>query len=421
VDGRADIYALGCVLYECLTGEPVFPRSSRLAVAWAHLEEEPPRPSRRRRGLPERLDRVISRALAKQPADRYPNCGALVATAEQALGLRRSARLRTAAIAASAAVPRTHANTLVRIDPHTDKVQRVIDVAARPWAVAASGRIVWVYSRGPDVVSEVDAQANKVLDKAPISVNPVVLRTVNGPVLAADSYGAWVVGLDRKGHGVLTLVPRGVGRPHDFAVGGRPVAVATGLHAVWVVDDGARSERLISLDPQSGAMTAQARFPVSSGADAVTVGFKNAWVVGSKSGTLYRFNPRSKKVAHVHLGQRAGRPAVIFGHIWVGVSGHGYSDIPLVDPVTLQPESSVDGGVGTGIGTDDAVLFGSLWGYDAGHGEVQRWHPPRLAHVVPVTDAPAYDGACMTSLTAGDGAIWVTLAPSIQFACALFR
>ena len=48
IDGSADVYSLGCVLYECLTGEPVFPRSSRLAVAWAHLEEEPPKPSRQR-------------------------------------------------------------------------------------------------------------------------------------------------------------------------------------------------------------------------------------------------------------------------------------------------------------------------------------------------------------------------------------
>src|SRR5215472_14125070 len=87
VDGRADVYSLGCVLYECLTGEAVFPRDSRLAVAWAHLEEEPPTPSGGRTGLPEAIDAVVGKALAKEPEQRYPTCTALISAAQEALGL----------------------------------------------------------------------------------------------------------------------------------------------------------------------------------------------------------------------------------------------------------------------------------------------------------------------------------------------
>ena len=65
VDGRADVYSLGCLLYECLTGETPFARGSRLAVAWAHLEEEPPSASERRPELPEAIDAVIRKAMAK--------------------------------------------------------------------------------------------------------------------------------------------------------------------------------------------------------------------------------------------------------------------------------------------------------------------------------------------------------------------
>jgi len=86
VDGRADIYSLGCLLYECLTGEPPYPRSSDLAVLFAHLEEEPP--------AGEGFDEVLARALAKDPNDRYETCGELVEQAREALGIAEPRRAR---------------------------------------------------------------------------------------------------------------------------------------------------------------------------------------------------------------------------------------------------------------------------------------------------------------------------------------
>ena len=73
IDGRTDVYSLGCLLYECLTGEPPFAGSSRLAVAWAHLEEEPPRASERRPELTEAIDAVIRKAMAKDAAGPVPD------------------------------------------------------------------------------------------------------------------------------------------------------------------------------------------------------------------------------------------------------------------------------------------------------------------------------------------------------------
>jgi len=91
VDGRADVYSLGCVLYECLSGQVPFRRNSELATLFAHLEEEPP-------VLPG-LENVISTALAKDPAERYAMCAKLVDAARAALGLDepldRSDRPRT--------------------------------------------------------------------------------------------------------------------------------------------------------------------------------------------------------------------------------------------------------------------------------------------------------------------------------------
>ena len=81
IDGRADVYSLGCVLYECLVGQPPFRRDSELAVVFAHLEAEPPAPSAERPELPAALDAVIARALAKEPEQRYPSCRELARAA----------------------------------------------------------------------------------------------------------------------------------------------------------------------------------------------------------------------------------------------------------------------------------------------------------------------------------------------------
>src|SRR5215210_1537800 len=85
VDGRADVYSLGCVLFECLTGERPFERASDLALIYAHLNDAPPLVTDLVPELPKALDGVVASALAKAPDDRYATCGELVAAARAAL------------------------------------------------------------------------------------------------------------------------------------------------------------------------------------------------------------------------------------------------------------------------------------------------------------------------------------------------
>ena len=86
VDGRADVYALGCLLYEALTGEAPFGRSSDVATIFAHLEEEPAPASEHGPELPGAIDGVLARAMAQGPGTRATRrASALVAEARIAL------------------------------------------------------------------------------------------------------------------------------------------------------------------------------------------------------------------------------------------------------------------------------------------------------------------------------------------------
>lgn len=71
VDARSDVYSLGCVLYEILTGEPPFVGDSPVAVAYQHVREDPVPPSQRHPGVSPELDAVVLKALAKNPDNRY--------------------------------------------------------------------------------------------------------------------------------------------------------------------------------------------------------------------------------------------------------------------------------------------------------------------------------------------------------------
>ncbi len=95
VDARTDVYALGCVLFHTLSGQPPYPNDSEVAIIHAHLLEPPPALSTVRPDLPPALDGVIVTAIAKYPDVRYPTCTALSRALREALQAGRQAPATT--------------------------------------------------------------------------------------------------------------------------------------------------------------------------------------------------------------------------------------------------------------------------------------------------------------------------------------
>jgi serine/threonine kinase PknH len=94
VDARSDIYALACVLYECLTGSTPYPGDSFEQQIAAHLMQPPPRPSSTDPSIPVQVDEVIATGMAKDPTDRYATTVELARAAHAAITMpvRRPAR-----------------------------------------------------------------------------------------------------------------------------------------------------------------------------------------------------------------------------------------------------------------------------------------------------------------------------------------
>ncbi|MGH3034491.1 MAG: protein kinase domain-containing protein, partial [Gaiellaceae bacterium] len=144
VDARTDVYALGCVLYECLAGRAPFDRDAEVAVMHAHLMDDPPSLTSARPDLPKDLNRVIASAMAKAKDERYSTCEELVEAA------------RAAALQRGTATAREHA-------PATGLVETTAAAAALEPEAPAAGET------GEPLVSE------------PVEAEPVAAETAQAP------------------------------------------------------------------------------------------------------------------------------------------------------------------------------------------------------------------------------------------------
>jgi serine/threonine-protein kinase len=142
LDGRADIYALGALLYHCLTGVPPYRGASFVEIAGQHLRAPVPEVQERCAEASDGVAAIVRRALAKRPDDRFPDVGEMqAALEEELLALTRDDSSDTAEVPLVA-------TALEVADPHGSEVRPAVDVTpgeggARHSRRSPGGRRVW--------------------------------------------------------------------------------------------------------------------------------------------------------------------------------------------------------------------------------------------------------------------------------------
>jgi ketosteroid isomerase-like protein len=253
IDARADVYALGCVLYTALTGETPYPRGTVPATMLAHMHDPPPRPTQIAAGVPAGFDRVIARALAKDPGDRYPSGGDLGRAALAAAEGRHVTESERTVARGAAAPPERSANGHAPASSDADRAalrRWEGDRAAPPPGPDGQTAVTVVAPPAdPDAVPPAREQTAR---KPPVTL-PLGERTRRGRraraaligVLALGAAGAGVAALAGSGGGVdARLLP---GAP---VADGEVEALAEEFADAYGNEDGAELGRLLTRDAE---------------------------------------------------------------------------------------------------------------------------------------------------------------------------
>jgi streptogramin lyase len=411
VDGRTDQYALGCVLFELLSGAPPFRRETEAQTLWAHMQEEPSPLAT----YPE-LDSIFARALAKEPEDRYESCNAFVDDARAALGLgpspvavrRRRRRiggrllyggaalLALAVVAVVLALTRgpneavvAPPNSLGVVEPVSRELVQAIPVGNTPTEVAASDEWVWVLNSndGAGTISRIDAETRTRVSTFSIGGTPRNLLFAFGSLWVGTDEGR-VLRIDPSSdieEESWTL--RNAGEETNFGLDQGAGWLAPGPNAVWAGSLGTISR----IDPATSAIDPRP----SEFWGPMAYGFGSLWVLGPE---LERLSPATmRRVATVELPEDYSDIATGLGAVWV--ADDGSEAVLRVDPgeERISRTYAVRGvPLGVAVGPD------AVWTANEA-GTVARIDP-RTNEV-----APTPVGGTPRGLDVGASAVWVSV------------
>jgi ABC-type transport system substrate-binding protein/tRNA A-37 threonylcarbamoyl transferase component Bud32 len=422
IDGRADEYSLGCMLFECLTGQAPFSRESELAAVYAHMHEPPPVASEVRPGLPPALDGVVATAMAKAPGDRFASCGALAAAAAAALrgeapprrapaGRRRALWtlagvavavaaglvavlvLRGGGEAAAPARLEIAPKSLGLIDTRSHEFVGSIPFASQPWDVAFTDTDAWVLLGDERRVARVDIASRKILSTAKLPFIPGGIATGGGSAWVTEDGGDGLVRLD----GTTGAIAQRFSIPARGDRGRSPTGIAFGAGSVWV----ARTSETVRVAPGSGAV--ERRFPTPVSTTSVVFAGGNVWAAGSENGRIVRIDPVTNRITAVTpLHGTVTDLAVDRDSVWVSI-------VPDDVVFRLSPDDgSVLATIPAGGGPSTLSAGDGVWIADAKGHEIVRVSSDGTREVLPTGGTPwaarYHDGLLWTSVAAAQPA-----------------
>ncbi len=365
VDGRADLYSLGCVLFECVTGEVPFAQRSEVASIYAHLEEDPPRASERCPDVPPELDAVIARALAKDPNRRFQS-GAEFADAVR--GVRRRRRRPRRAL--------------------------LIALAAVTAAGATIGAILLAHSGGTGTLKAIAANAVSVIDPGRPSLTAQIRVGASPSQVASGAGAVWVANVDDGT--VSRLDPKTRTVRQTITVGGGPNAIAVGYGTVWVVNglDGTLS----MISPATNKVVKT--IPVGIGPSGVCVGGGAVWVANRDDRTLWRLDPSDGRVTkRLGLEDSPTQLACGGGKVWASSESSGsVTEVNAAGGGFVRSMPTGGGASGLAFGA------GGLWVANTLDGTVSQIDPARG---VVVRTVPLGANAGPTAVAATSQGVWV--------------
>jgi streptogramin lyase len=470
VDGRTDVYSLGCLLYECLSGEPPFVRDTEVAVMFSHLNDPPPKPSDTHPELPRAVDDVVAKSMAKVPADRYASAGELAGAAIQAL---RPALGAAPEVGSPVAAPPTRARRRRSVMVGGAGVALVVAVAVILALVAGNGGAPPAAATSPpdshaaiptvsasptspgitvpagfQGVARLDSRTGALADRYPLALPGCPCRTNRlRPLLAAEG-AVWV---ERGGYTteLVKINPDDgtkVDRVKLLPSATESMWLAAGESSLWVLTfrgllGGFASDTLFRIDPGSDAIVA--RISINGTGAGLAIGSREGVWVARTDGTLLQIDPGKNRIARtLSVGDLGSGVAVAGGYIWMSnnIAGVVYRVDPATERVTTVslPGGADDiAGDATGVwvmdrasgfvvridpGTDDlgqqirvgpeptdiAVGAGDVWVADPGEGLIYRIDPGSAEGVpFPVSHPSSERGPGQVSV--GEGGVWTAL------------